>query len=121
MAIAERDEDAPLDPIRRRVLALRGTALLVEDPPDDEDAVHTPAAVMTPPSPPGRWNALPSARWNSSTSTPAATSRTAASTNENAPQAVWLSEAGWILPDSTTKNSRWYQGRNRLRNSPIEA
>ena len=27
--------------------------------------VHRPAAVITPPSPPGRWNARPSARWNS--------------------------------------------------------
>ena len=50
--------------------------------------VHSPAPKITPPSPPGRWNARPSARWNSSVSTPAATSRTAASTNENAPQPV---------------------------------
>src|SRR5690242_10657557 len=32
----ERDEDAPFDPVRRRVLTLGGTTLLVEDPPDDE-------------------------------------------------------------------------------------
>jgi hypothetical protein len=50
--------------------------------------VHSPAAVITPPSPPGRWKARPSARWNSSTSTPAATISTAASTNENAPHPV---------------------------------
>jgi hypothetical protein len=50
--------------------------------------VHRPATVITPPSPPGRWNARPSARWKSSVSTPAATTSTAASTNENAPQPV---------------------------------
>ena len=44
--------------------------------------------MITPPSPPGRWKARPSARWNSSTSTPAATISTAASTNENAPHPV---------------------------------
>jgi hypothetical protein len=48
--------------------------------------VQMPAAVITPPSPPGTWNALPSARWNKSNRTPAATSSTAASTNENAAQ-----------------------------------
>ena len=51
-------------------------------------AVQMPAAVITPPSPPGTWKALPSARTNRSTSTPSATSSTAASTNENAPQPV---------------------------------
>ena len=47
--------------------------------------VHRPAAMITPPSPPGTWNARPSARWNRSVSTPTATSRTAASTNEKLP------------------------------------
>ncbi len=50
--------------------------------------VQTPATVITPPSPPGRWKARPSARWKRRTSTPAATSRTAASTNEKAPHPV---------------------------------
>ena len=65
--------------------------------------VQTPAAVITPPSPPGTWNAFPSARWNSSRSTPAATSSTAASTNENAAQP--LSEAvatGSFVPFATS-------------------
>jgi hypothetical protein len=44
--------------------------------------------VITAPSPPGRWKARPSARWNNSVSTAAATSRTAASTNEKAPHPV---------------------------------
>jgi len=49
--------------------------------------------MITQPSPPGRWKARPSARWNRSVSTPAATSSIAASTNENAPQPVMLALA----------------------------
>ena len=62
--------------------------------------------MITPPSPPGTWNARPSARWNSSTSTPAATSSTAASTNENAAQPVCESDAGFGVPLTITKNWR---------------
>ena len=55
--------------------------------------VHTPANVITPPSPPGTWKAPLSARMNSSASTPTATRSTAASTNENAPHPVSDAEA----------------------------
>jgi hypothetical protein len=57
--------------------------------------VNRPAAVITPPSPPGRWKARPSARWKSSVTTPAAISSTAASTNEKAPHPVIVALADW--------------------------
>ena len=73
--------------------------------------------MITKPSPPGRWNARPSARWNSSVSTPTATSSTAASTHENAAQPVSDADTGTRTLAVTTVS--WYQGRNRARNSPI--
>jgi hypothetical protein len=84
--------------------------------------VHRPAAAITPPSPPGRWKARPSARWNSSTSTPAATIRTAASTNENAPHPVIVALADWSLAVfAVAIRVTWYHGRNRVTNSATEA
>ena len=84
--------------------------------------VHSPAAKITPPSPPGRWNARPSARWNSSMSTPAATSRTAASTNENAPQPVIEALADCSFSAFAGAMSvTWYQGRNSVKNRAPEA
>ena len=84
--------------------------------------VHTPAAVITPPSPPGRWNARPSALWNSKVRTEAATSRTAASTNEKAPQPVIVTLADWSFALwARAIRVTWYQGRNSVRNSPIDA
>ena len=43
---------------------------------------HSPAPITIVPSPPGRWNALPSARAQSSAITPTTTTKIAASTNE---------------------------------------
>jgi hypothetical protein len=64
--------------------------------------VHRPAAVITPPSPPGRWKPRPSARWNNRIRTAAATSSTAASTNENAPQPVIvaLADSSLVLAEA---------------------
>ena len=84
--------------------------------------VHTPAAVITPPSPPGRWNARPSDRWKSSVRTPAATSRIAASTNEKAPHPVIEALADWsVAVGSRAISVTWYHGRNRVRNSASDA
>ena len=54
----------PIDPGGRGVLPVPGRALLVEIRHTISTHVHRPAAVITPPSPPGTWNALPSARMN---------------------------------------------------------
>ena len=73
-------------------------------------AAHSPAAMITVPSPPGSSYSRRSARVNSSASTPAATRKTAASTNERVPKALTASFTKRQLRGSTTLFS--YQGRN---------
>ena len=65
--------------------------------------------MITAPSPPGRWNARRLVRAHTRNSTPAATSRIAASTNEKTPNAVRLAWVNSCAPGGT--NDFWYQGR----------
>src|SRR5215216_349005 len=65
--------------------------------------------MITPPSPPGRWNALRCERAQIRYSTAAATSSTAASTKENSPNAERLNERA-----SFPRNTAEYHGRNSV-------
>src|ERR1044072_3922402 len=67
------------------------------------------------PSPPGRWKPLPSLRAQIRNSTAAATSRTAASTNEKTPNADTLRLTNSRAPSGTYDCV--YQGRKRVSTS----
>ena len=77
--------------------------------------------MITGPSPNGRWNARRSARANSSTSTPIATSRIDASTKPQDWKAISESSTFSVPPRRTTNPVCWYQGRNIEPTSPSAA
>ena len=84
-------------------------------------AAHAPASMMIVPSPPGRWNARPSARANSTPSTNTLTSSTAASTNEKAPKAVNVLCVGCSVPFTTKSSVFVYHGSSIVTNRPTAA
>jgi len=77
--------------------------------------------MITVPSPPGRWNALRSARAHSRPRTPTATTKMAASTNEYTWKAFLESAIDTGLPLTRATPVSWYQGSSIEASSAIAA
>ena len=82
---------------------------------------HPPAAMITVPSPPGRWKPLRWPRAQTRNSTPSATSSTAASTNENTWSAERLAVADTGRRPLSTKKDFSYHGSSTVRASTAAA